>query len=105
MEHLTISSIDLIDDHITIVFKNHWFQEDIHTLRQILLEQIPNHQIKETTLGADRESIRLLWLDAELMLNFDYYSQSCWFSAHNEMSTSKILPLFTALSKNLEHHV
>jgi len=105
MTQMTILSINLIDEKIIIYFEKNWFQEDIIELRQLLLDKIPNHQIKEIIQGADRENIRFLWLNAEFMLNFDYYSQSCWLNAHDEISTSKIQPLFSLISKNTYSHV
>ena len=99
MAHITIQSINLISEQITVLFKQSWFQEDIITLRQLLLDKVPNHLIKEITLGADRENIRFLWLNDEFVLNFDYYSQSCWFSAQDEISRLTIPPLFDLLTK------
>jgi len=98
---IKIQSIDLIDDQISVLFENTWFQEDILALSQLLLNKIPNHSIKETTIGADREDIRFLWSNAELMLNFDYYSQSCWFSAQDEISTTQIQPLYGVLTNHV----
>ncbi len=97
MTHIAIQSINLTDEQITILFTKNWFQEDILALRVLLLNTIPNHYVKEVTLGADRENIRFLWQGAEFILNFDYYSQSCWFSAQDDLSTSKIQPLFNLL--------
>lgn len=100
MAHIAIQSINLISVQITVLFKKNWFQEDIIALRQLLLDKIPNHLIKEITLGADSENIRFLWQNAEFVLNFDYYSQSCWFNAQDEISTLAILPLFNLLTKS-----
>jgi hypothetical protein len=98
---MKIQSLDLIDKEISILFEETWFQEDITTLQQMLFNNIPNHIIKEKTVGADRENIRFLWLDnAELMLNFDYYSQSCWFSPQDEISSKQIQPLYNLLTNN-----
>ena len=100
MTHIAIQSINLTGEQITVLFNKGWFQEDIITLRQLLLDKVPNHLVKEVTLGADRENIRLLWLKAEFSLNFDYYSQSCWFSAQDDISISEIHPLFNLLTKS-----
>jgi len=100
MAHIAIQSINFIGEQITVLFEKSWFQEDIIELRQLLLDKIPNHHVKEITLGADRENIRFRWLNAEFILNFDYYSQSCWFNAQDEVSASKIQPLFNLLTEN-----
>lgn len=94
-----IKSINLIDEKISIIFDTHWFQEGIHELSLQLLNKIQSYDIKDITQGADRESCRFIWLNAEFSLHFDYYSQSCWFSAHDEMSTSKIQSLFKLLTE------
>ena len=100
MPHITIQSINFIDDQITVLFEQNWFQEDIRTLSQLLLSKVIPHEVKEITLGADRENIRFQWQNTEFILNFDYYSQSCWFSAQNEASTSKVHPLFNLITQN-----
>jgi len=100
MAHIAIQSINFIDEQITVFFEKSWFQEDIIDLRQLLLNKIPYHHVKEIILGADREDIRFLWQNAEFNLHFDYYSQSCWFSAHDEVSNSKIHPLFNHLTQS-----
>jgi hypothetical protein len=99
MADIAIKSIDLIDKSITIYFETSWFQEDMIELRQLILNKIPDHQVKEVIQGADRESIRFLGLKAEFILNFDYYSQSCWLNAHDEISAAKIQPLFNLITK------
>lgn len=100
MARIQIQSINLIGEQISILFDNNWYQEDIKALRQPLLNKIKNHHIKEITQGADRESTRFTWLNTAFILHFDYYSQSCWFSAHDEISASKIQPLFDLLTEN-----
>lgn len=100
MHHITILSINFIEEKIILLFDQNWFQEDIVELRQLLLDKIPAHHVKEITLGADRENVRFQWLSAEFILNFDYYSQSCWFSAHDEISTSEMQPLFRLLTQS-----
>lgn len=99
MVNIKIQSIVLIDEQVAIVFEKNWFQEDIVELRQQLLNKLQQPIVKEVTLGADRESTRFTWLNAEFILHFDYYSQSCWFSPHDEISVSKIKPLFALLNQ------
>jgi hypothetical protein len=97
MVQIKVQSIELIGEQISILFDKAWFQEDITTLSQLLLSILPEHSIKETTIGADRECVRFMWSNAEFMLNFDYYSQSCWFSALDKVSTAQIQPVYNAL--------
>jgi len=101
----TIHLISTIDNQITITFNTEWFQEDISTLSQLILSKIPHHQLKEKIIGADRENLRFTWQTSEFLLNFDYYSQSCWINAHDEISQMTILALnklLTASSPNNE---
>ncbi len=100
MPPITVQSIKCIDEQIIVLFNQSWFQEDIEILHQFLLSKIPNHQQKEITLGADREDVRFQWSNAEFILSFDYYSQSCWFHAQDEMSMKKIQSLFHLLIKS-----
>ena len=47
MNHNTIKSINCHNDQIAVLFEQSWYQEDISTLKQLLLNKIPSHQIKE----------------------------------------------------------
>lgn len=94
---LKIKSISSINEQISIIFEENWYQEDIEYLRQLLLDKLTNYKMKEVTLGADRENIRFEYLSAEFVLNFDFYSQSCWFSAQDELSSLKIHHLYKVL--------
>jgi len=100
MSHVAIQSIHFIDEQVTVLFDQNWFQEDIVDLRQLLLSKVLEHHVKEVTLGADRENVRFRWRHAEFVLNFDYYSQSCWFSAQDDISRSKIQLLFNQLTQS-----
>jgi len=100
MRQVTIKSINFIDKQITIFFEQDWFQEDIGELSQSILKRIPDNEIKESTYGADREDIRFQWQHAAFMLNFDYYSQSCWISAHSEMDTPHIERIFNIITQS-----
>jgi hypothetical protein len=100
MAHIAIQSFNLTDEIITICFEQDWFQDEISELRQLLLNKIPNHEVKEIIHGADRENIRFKWQNTVFIMNFDYYSQSCWLNAQDEIGTSKIQPLFKLMTKN-----
>jgi hypothetical protein len=100
MRQVTVQSITFFDEKIAIIFDQNWFDEDIIMLRQLLLNTIPYHQVKEVTLGADRENIRFVWLAAEFVLNFDFYSQSCWICPQDEISTPKIQSLYDLLMQS-----
>lgn len=105
MSTIAIQSINLINDQIIVFFDQSWFQEDITTLRQLLLSNILNLSIKEVIIGADLENVRFLWLNTEFILNFDYYSQSCWFDTQSSRSLTETNALFNLLTHNNEHYV
>lgn len=105
MSTIAIQSINLINNQIIVLFDQSWFQEDITTLRQLLLSNISNLEIREVIIGADLENVRFQWLDTEFILNFDYYSQSCWFDTQNSQSLAETNALFDLLTKNNEHYV
>lgn len=97
MTPFTVKSINFDDDQITVLFEESWYQEDISSLSAFLLSKFLEHKVKEITLGADRENTRFQWQEAEFMLNFDFYSQSCWFNAQDPSSTKRMLDLYKAL--------
>ena len=105
MRPIAIQSINYRDMQITALFNQHWFQEDIVELHQLLLSKIPEYRVKEVTQGADREDIRFQWREAEFILHFDYYSQSCWLSVQDEINVLKIQSLFNLLKKSQSSHV
>jgi len=105
MSAIAIQSINLINNQITVLFNQHWFQEDITNLRQLLLSNVSNLCIKETIIGADLEQVRFQWLDTEFSVTFDYYSQSCWFDSQDLVSLTKIQSFFNVLNNNNESYV
>lgn len=105
MSTIKIQSINLINDQMTVLFDQRWYQEDIVTLRQLLLINVPNPCIKEIVIGADIENIRFQWLEKEFIINFDYYSQSCWFETHDPHCLTETLSLFNLLTQNSERYV
>jgi hypothetical protein len=100
MTDMTVHKINFFRDHINITFNTHWYQEDMINLRDLIFARIPNHEIKELVQGADRENLRFLWQDNEYILNLEYYSQSCWISAHDEKGISSITALLLTLNFN-----
>ena len=105
MPLIKIQSINLVNNQISVIFDQHWFQEDIISLRQLLFNNVSNLYIKEVTIGADLENIRFLWLDTEFTVNFDYYSQSCWFETQDSECLTEADSLFNLLIQNNECHV
>jgi hypothetical protein len=105
MSSLTIQSINLINDQITVLFNQFWFQEDITTLRQLLLSKTKNLCIKETIIGADLENVRFEWKNTEFIINFDYYSQSCWFDTQDPDRLMEVHALFNLLTQDNKHYV
>ncbi len=101
----TINLISTIDDQIAITFNGPWFQEDIDIISQMILSKFPNTQLKEKILGADRENLRFTCQAGEFILNFDYYSQSCWINAHDEVSTKIVALLYKQLIEGISSNV
>jgi hypothetical protein len=105
MSSLAVQSINCVNNQITVLFNQNWFQEDITTLRQLLLSNISTLRIKEIVIGADLENIRFQWRDTEYILNFDYYSQSCWFDTQYPQNLTETNDLFTLLNKNNDRYI
>ncbi|MBL4764496.1 MAG: DUF3630 family protein [Colwellia sp.] len=105
MSPIAIQSINLVNNQITVLFEQHWFQEDITKLRQLLLSNVSSLCIKDIVIGADLENVRFQWLDTEFIINFDYYSQSCWIDTQDSYSIAKTHSLFKLLVQNNENYV
>ena len=105
MPSITIQSINLVESQITVLFNQHWFQEDITILRQLLLSDITDLCIKEVVIGADLENVRFQWLNTEFTVSFDYYSQSCWFDTVDSNHLPEVISLFNLLKKNHQCYV
>ena len=69
---------------ITFVFNKSWLQEDIATLKQLIVEKISKLTEVEHVIGADRETVRLAHHQQIFILNFECYSESCWLEAESE---------------------
>ncbi len=86
-------------DYLAVNFENEWFQEDIETFSEVIFEALMPISIQEKILGADRENIRFTWREHCFILNFDCYSQSCWFEGQDGKSTEYLAELYLALVK------
>jgi len=86
------------DDYLTVQFKNNWFQEDVESLANLLFKRLTPIEIQENILGADRENIRFSWSDHYFILNFDCYSQSCWFEGQDQASTNHLAALYSTIN-------
>jgi len=96
-----LQNIELISyqqDHLSITFKNEWYQEDITSLSELILLPTTPVVIQEKNIGADREDIRFSWSKNYFVLNFDYYSQSCWIEGQDNASTECLSALHLALN-------
>lgn len=92
-------SISLHVDHLNVIFAEEWYQEDIATLTKSTLSILSSVTIQEKITGADRENIRFSWQGHYLILNFDYYSQSCWFEGQDSENVECLAQLYSALVK------
>lgn len=86
-------------DHLNVIFKNDWYQEDINELIALLFLPIQPIVVKDKIIGADRENIRFSWHDYYFVLNFDYYSQSCWIEGQDGASSQELTTLHLAITK------
>lgn len=93
-----IESIRLEQTCLSILFKQEWFQEDISVLKDLLLLPIMPVVIQEKNKGADREDIRFNWQASYFVLNFDYYSQSCWIEGQDDESAKFLSKLYAAIN-------
>ena len=95
----SIKSLTYQADHLSVYFENDWYQENIAALITLLLSPIMPVTMEEKMIGADRENIRFSWQEHYFVLNFDYYSQSCWLEGQDSKSTEYLVNLYAALEK------
>ena len=103
MSHLiTLQSFQSLTyqvDHLNVKFVNDWYQEDINELIVLLCLPIQPIVIQDKIIGADRENIRFSWHDCYFVLNFDYYSQSCWIEGQDGASSKELMALHLEITK------
>ncbi|TPH15550.1 DUF3630 family protein [Litorilituus lipolyticus] len=88
---MEIENISLIGNSIVIQFSEYWYQEDIETLSERLINTDTAFDLQEKIVGADRESLRVIWQNKEqLMIHFDCYSQSCWLESTDAASEAAL---------------
>lgn len=95
----SLESLTYQIDHLNVTFKHQWYQENIEALIALLFLPIIPVAIQEKIIGADRENIRFSWDDCYFVLNFDYYSQSCWIEGQDSASTEQLATLHLAITK------
>lgn len=94
----SIISIDLIDDAIiTCAFDFDWYQEDIASLKSLLINAIGEVTEVEHIIGADRENIRFVWQTHYFTLNFECVSQSCWIEGDDLAGIENIGQLYLSI--------
>jgi len=94
----SIKSTALHSNNINFIFDHVWFQEDIADLCHLIFTPLENIDIKEKIIGADRENIRFQWHQRfNFIINFDFYSQSCWLEAEDSVSQSQLPSLYSSI--------
>ena len=103
MNSLTVSqsleSLTYQEEHLNVIFKNDWYQENISQLIDLLFFPIKPVVIQQKIIGADRENIRFSWNDCYFVLNFEYYSQSCWIEGQDGENIQQLMDLYLAMTK------
>ena len=94
----TVKLIERREGYLSITFAKVWYQEDISRLVEHLLLPIIPINIQEKNIGADREDIRFSWDNHFFVLNFDFYSQSCWIEGQDYIESDYLEALYSALS-------
>lgn len=77
---IKISNTQQIDEKvIAITFNIDWFLDDLSPFVECVLASCDNASIVEKITGADIYCLRIIQNDHVFLLNFEEYSQSCWF--------------------------
>ncbi len=90
---------ELLASSIVFGCQNQWTLEDIPTLQQCFLAQLPQFTVLEHIQGADRCVVRLTWKNWYFSLNFECYSESIWLEADDEQSTAALKIIFNISAK------
>jgi hypothetical protein len=99
---LPIQNIKLIEnnhEYLNVIFIANWYQEDVNNLVELLFEPIMPLNIQESIIGADRVNTRFDWHQHHFVVNFEFYSQSCWIEGQDELSKQYLLTLYEMLSR------
>ena len=95
----SLESLTYQEDHLNVKFKKDWYQDNISQLIDLLFFPINPVVIQEKIIGADRENIRFSWNDCYFVLNFEYYSQSCWIEGQDSVNSQQLTDLHLAITK------
>jgi len=95
----SLESLTCQEDHLNVKFKKEWYQDNISQLIDLLFLPIKPVIIQEKIIGADRENIRFSWNDCYFVLNFEYYSQSCWIEGQDSVNAQPLIDLHLAMTK------
>lgn len=96
-----ISKITLVVEGVLQVqFNRNWSIDDYAQLSEYLLS-ITSAQTLEHIQGADLQCLRLQFENAQLMLTFEEYSQSCWFECATTQDQQALLSLQQVLLRAL----
>lgn len=93
----SIESLTHQVDHLNVKYTIDWYQENINELIALLFLPANLITIQEKIIGADRENIRFTWDNYYFVLNFDYYSQSCWIEGQDSASTQQLTTIHLAI--------
>lgn len=85
--------------YIDIRFSTDWYQENINDLIELLFDPIMPLNIQESIIGADRVNVRFEWQQHHFVVNFEFYSQSCWIEGQDELSKQYLLTLYEMLNR------
>ena len=99
---LPIQNIKLIEnnhEYLNVIFIANWYQEDVNNLVELLFEPIMPLNIQESIIGADRVNTRFDWHQHHFVVNFEFYSHSCWIEGQDELSKKYLLTLYEMLSR------
>ena len=96
-----LANTQLHEETLAVTFSKLWYQEDIQLLADILYQHLKPVDHIEKMAGADREVYRFKWQDVNLVLHFDFYSQSCWLEPETPLNIEILADLNEILSQNV----
>jgi len=95
-----IKRVQVLDNNVVIItWQQHWYQEEIDNLVSVIFHNVESTKIIESVIGADRHCCRFNYRTGHYVLNFEYYSQSCWIEAEDELSNVFISTIAQDIAK------
>ena len=92
------STLDSVHQNLYFSFEQMFEEENYLQFTQAITDKWLNTRIIEHVLGADRVNIRIEYKGLIYVLNFEFYSQSCWLESEAPAPISNLEIILSQLN-------